>query len=115
MESSSRSARADLPRALAGERLFFASEFVHPKRGTVALQSHFVPWADPDGTVRGFFILQQDVTEQRDAERSIRESEARFRRIANSAPAMMWVTRLDRMRDFVNEAYADLPAGRAAT
>ncbi len=98
-------------RALAGERLFFASEFIHPTRGTVALQSHFVPWADPDGTVRGFFILQQDVTEQRDAERSIRESEARFRRIANSAPAMMWVTRLDRMRDFVNEAYADFACG----
>jgi PAS domain S-box-containing protein len=98
-------------RALAGERLFFASEFAHPKRGTVALQSHFVPWADPDGTVRGFFILQQDVTEQRDAERAIRESEARFRRIANSAPAMMWVTRLDRTRDFVNEAYAEFACG----
>jgi len=98
-------------RALAGERMFFASDFDHPTRGSVALQSHFIPWADADGTVRGFFILQQDVTEQRTAERSLRESEERFRRIANSAPALMWVTRLDRVRDFVNDAYAEFACG----
>ena len=42
------------------------------------------------------------MTEQRATERALRESEERFRRIANSAPVMMWVTRLDRVRDFVN-------------
>src|SRR5206468_8715241 len=89
-------------RALAGERLFFVSEFDHPSRGNVALQSNFVPWAGADGAVHGFLILQQDVTEQRTAERALRESEERFRRIANSAPALMWVTRLDHVRDFVN-------------
>jgi PAS domain S-box-containing protein len=47
------------------------------------------------------------VTEQRFAERTLRESEARFRRIADSAPVMMWVTRLDRHREFVNEAYLE--------
>ena len=98
-------------RALAGERMFFASDFEHPTRGSVALQSHFIPWADADGTVRGFFILQTDVTEQRTAERSLRESEERFRRIANSAPALMWVTRIDRVRDFVNDAYLEFACG----
>ena len=98
-------------RALAGERLFFVSDFDHPTRGNVALQSNFVPWADSAGEVRGFLILQQDVTEQRTSERALKESEARFRRIANSAPALMWVTRLDRQRDFVNEAYADFACG----
>src|SRR6185503_9505470 len=41
------------------------------------------------------------------AERALKESEARFRRIANSAPVLMWVTRLDRTRDFVNDAYME--------
>ena len=50
-------------------------------------------------------ILVQDVTEQRTAERALRESEERFRRIADQAPVLMWVTRLDRTRDFVNDAY----------
>ena len=52
---------------------------------------------------------------RRVAERALKESEARFRRIANSAPAMMWVTRLDRVRDFVNDAYVEFVAGLAAT
>ena len=98
-------------RVLAGERLFFASQLDHPTRGNVALQSTYIPWTGSDGQVRGFLTLQQDVTEQRTAERALRESEERFRRIANSAPAMMWVTRLDRVRDFVNEAYAAFACG----
>ena len=77
----------------------------------VAVQTDYVPWADATGEVRGIIILVQDVTEQRTAERALRESEERFRRIANSAPAMMWVTRLDRVRDFVNEAYAEFACG----
>jgi PAS domain-containing protein len=44
--------------------------------------------------------LLTDITEQRVAERALKESEARFRRIANSAPALMWVTRIDRVTDF---------------
>jgi PAS domain S-box-containing protein len=97
--------------ALAGERTFYASEFEHPERGAVVVQSDYVPWADASGEVRGIIILFEDVSEQRTAERILRESEERFRRIANSAPALMWVTRLDRSRDFVNQAYVDFVGG----
>ena len=91
--------------ALAGERQFFVADFNHPTRGLVSAQTEYVPWLRPGGEVIGFVIVVQDVTEQRIAERALKESEARFRRIANQAPALMWVTRLDRTRDFVNDAY----------
>jgi PAS domain S-box-containing protein len=100
-----------IEQALAGDRQFFASEFDYPARGRVAVQTDYVPWADTSGRVSGIIILVKDVTEQRDSERALKESEARFRRIANSAPALMWVTRIDRMRDFVNEAYAEFACG----
>ena len=103
--------RAMIDQALRGQRTFFASEFDHPTRGAVAIQSDYVPWATPDGEVRGIILMVTEVTEQRVAEKALRESEARFRRIANSAPAMMWVTRLDRVRDFVNDAYAEFVCG----
>ena len=96
-----------LDAAYAGERQWLASAFEHPTRGPVAVQTDYVPWADSEGKVRGLLILISDVTEHRTAERALRESEARFRRIADSAPVMMWVTRLDRIRDFVNDAYAE--------
>jgi PAS domain S-box-containing protein len=98
--------------ALAGERQFFASAYDHPLRGPVAVQTDYVPWLDPaSGAVEGVAIVVTDVTEQRTTERALRESEQRFRRIANSAPVMMWVTRLDRVRDFVNDHYVEFVGG----
>jgi PAS domain S-box-containing protein len=96
-----------LAAAFAGERQFFAADFHHPTRGLLAVQADYVPQKDAAGKVIGIILLVQDITEQRGAERALKESEARFRRIADSAPAMMWVTRLDRTRDFVNDAYAE--------
>src|SRR5712672_1869354 len=48
-----------------------------------------------------------DVTERMLAQETLRESEERFRQIANSAPVPMWVTKLDRTRSFANQAYLD--------
>jgi PAS domain S-box-containing protein len=101
-----------LEAALRGEPMFFAATFDHPSRGLVAAQSAYTPWLDPaTGAVDGVVVVVTDITEQRHTEQALRESEARFRRIADSAPAMMWVTRLDRVRDFVNQAYVDFVGG----
>ena len=100
-----------IEKALGGERQFFASDYAHPTRGSLAVQTNYVPWTESSGEVRGLLIMVQDVTEQRTAERALRESEERFRRIADQAPVLMWVTRLDRTRDFVNEAYVEFVGG----
>jgi len=91
--------------AYAGTRQWFVADYPHPSRGPLAIQAEYLPQLAADGSVQGIVALIADVTEQRTAEKALRESEERFRRIANSAPALMWVTRLDRTRDFVNDAY----------
>jgi PAS domain S-box-containing protein len=48
-----------------------------------------------------------DVTDRMLAQEILRESEERFRLIANSAPVPIWVTKLDRTRSFANQAYVD--------
>jgi PAS domain S-box-containing protein len=48
-----------------------------------------------------------DSTERTLAKELLRESEERFRLIANSAPVPMWVSKLDRTRSFANQAYLD--------
>jgi PAS domain S-box-containing protein len=45
------------------------------------------------------------------AEAELRESEARFRDIADTAPVLIWVTAQDRTRAFVNQTYVDYNGG----
>lgn len=48
-----------------------------------------------------------DITDRTLAKELLRESEERFRLIANSAPVPMWVSKLDGTRGFANQAYLD--------
>ena len=51
------------------------------------------------------FFLAALIEEKRAAERSLRESEARFRAIANSAPSMLWIVGADKLCTFVNDSW----------
>jgi PAS domain S-box-containing protein len=48
-----------------------------------------------------------DVTVRRQAFEQVRESETRFRALADSAPVLMWVSKTDGQREFANRAYVD--------
>jgi PAS domain S-box-containing protein len=62
---------------------------------------------DPTGRALRLVGADLDVTDQMLAQDTLRESEERFRLIADSAPVPMWVTKLDRTRSFANQAYLD--------
>lgn len=49
--------------------------------------------------------------ERAQAELEVRDSEARFRAVADTAPVLIWVTNSDRTRSFVNQAYVDYMGG----
>jgi PAS domain S-box-containing protein len=60
------------------------------------------------GAVRELMIILDEERQARSkAEGHTRESEERFGALADSAPSLMWVTRPDRTRSFVNTAYLD--------
>jgi PAS domain S-box-containing protein len=50
------------------------------------------PMRDEGGAITGIFVEGYDVTERVGAEAALRESETRFRSMADKAPVMMWVT-----------------------
>ena len=59
---------------------------------------------------RGFV---RDITERKQAEARLRESEERFRRMANAAPVMIWMSGPDKGGTFFNKGWLDF-TGRPA-
>ncbi|MFZ5663011.1 MAG: PAS domain S-box protein [Pseudomonadota bacterium] len=58
-----------------------------------------------DGRVRGTICTFVDITERLRAESALRESEARFRNMADHAPVMMWLTDADGRCTYLNRQW----------
>jgi PAS domain S-box-containing protein len=67
----------------------------------------YQPIFNSDGRVSGIFVQGHDVTEQRRNEKALRESEERFRAIANSIDQLIWATRPDGYHDYYNQRWYD--------
>ncbi|MBX7247945.1 MAG: PAS domain-containing protein [Caulobacteraceae bacterium] len=68
------------------------------------LQTQAQPRFGVDGRFEGMIGVNVDVTEARAAENVLRESEARFRAMADSAPAPIWVSSPEGGIEFANQA-----------
>jgi PAS domain S-box-containing protein len=101
----------NVERVVRGETVYLEGAPRVLRRGgrpqTAWLTFCYNPLLDEKGGIAGIFGVVTSVSGDARTEQRIRESEERFRLIADSAPALMWVTKLDRTRNFVNRAYVD--------
>jgi PAS domain S-box-containing protein len=96
--------------AIEGSDDHYSSEYriIRPSDGQVrwiAVESRIE--RDPDGRPLRLAGAHIDITDRMLAQETLRESEERFRLIANSAPVPIWVSRLNGQRAFANQAYLD--------
>ena len=101
---------AELPmlrRLLAGEIASFSMEKRYQcKNGTVV-------WArickslvrDQDKRPKHIIAVAEDITERKQAEAALIESEERFRNMADTAPVMIWVSGPDKLCTFFNQGW----------
>ncbi len=70
----------------------------------VLIEWRCFPGSAPDGSALTIGI-GEDVTARRSTETALRQSESRFREMAEISPVMIWVTDAQGSIEFVNEAY----------
>ncbi|MEO8395070.1 MAG: PAS domain S-box protein, partial [Chloroflexota bacterium] len=71
------------------------------------LISHGVPRFTPEGEFAGYIGISVDITERKQAEEIVRESETRFRRMADTAPVMIWLADTNKLRTYFNKGWFD--------
>jgi len=62
---------------------------------------------DEDGNQSGYIAVSVDITDAKAAESALRESETRFRLMADTAPSPVWLTNAEGEVEFVNAALVE--------
>ncbi len=97
-------------RALSGEEAvqdIVETECVDSPGRRRTLVINAAPVHDANNHVIGAVIAQMDITDQLQTEAALRESEAKFRTIADAMPQMVWSTLPDGFHDYYNQQWYD--------
>ena len=92
--------------ALQGQAVDYQTEAKYRHGRTRWIHAVYTPHRDVNGKIAGFIVMVTDISAQKRAEAALRESEMRFRMIADSAPVLIWMTGMHGC-EFVNQAYME--------
>ncbi len=86
-----------------------ALEFEAPTPGTSGAPrvwlENATPLKDAEGRPRWVLVTVVDITDRKRAEEAIRDREASFRRMADTAPALLWVTDTDNRATYLSRSW----------
>ena len=95
--------------AVAARKMFVFEHRVRRHDGVWRLFSiRALPIADAVGAVREWVGVHTDITDRRRAEEDLRQSEERFRQLAESMPQVVWTATPDGVCDYVNTRWTEL-------
>ncbi|MCG2578925.1 PAS domain S-box protein [Dechloromonas sp. XY25] len=100
--------RSTCERGLAGETIKNDEDLWYQPDGRKRWSRWAVlPWRQHNGAIGGIIISAEDISQRKQAEEDLRESEARFRATADAAPVLIWVTGTDQSCTWVNQRWLE--------
>ena len=90
-----------------GEEFYDEFRVVHRDGTMLWVTSKGVVIRSEDGKAEKMLGVNIDITERKLQEEAIRESEERFRNMADTAPMMVWVAGTDKLCSYVNKRWLD--------
>ena len=94
--------------SLRKKKVFIYEHRVRLKEGNFREFSiRAIPLLNPDGSIREWVGVHTDITERKLSEKALKESEQRFRNVADSAPVLIWMCNMGNFRSFFNKGWLD--------
>jgi PAS domain S-box-containing protein len=84
--------RPQIRAALAGQTIGYEAHMAYHRGTPRHVHIHYIPDEGPDGTIRGVYAFVTDMSEHKRTEAAVRESEARYRALAEAIATVIWVT-----------------------
>ncbi|WP_226889149.1 PAS domain S-box protein [Nostoc sp. MG11] len=106
-ESAYTAIRPYVEQVLAGQQVTFESQVPYIDGDLRYVSATYIPRLNTQGTVEGFVALVSDISNRKQAEATLRESEARFRQMTDTAPVLVWMSGTDKLCNYLNQPWLD--------
>ncbi|MBW4671660.1 MAG: PAS domain S-box protein [Cyanomargarita calcarea GSE-NOS-MK-12-04C] len=95
-------------RGLSGEIIKCdEDEFILADGSQQWLRWEIRPWREGAGAIGGILIFVEDISDRRQIEVALRDSEARYRTLAQAIPQFVFITNTEGQNEYVNQQFCD--------